>query len=90
MEVDSHILSSLSVAVVKKSGGLEYLRKNCSLVRAELLSNAVGLDKFIVADNKKQPTLERGESSKVHISNADNNINNPLGITFKILNYQGN
>jgi len=59
LEVDSHILSSLSVAAVKKSGGLEYLR-------------------------------QRGESSKVHISNADNNNNNPLGITFKIWNDQEN
>ncbi|KAL9314947.1 hypothetical protein ACSQ67_020399 [Phaseolus vulgaris] len=33
---------------------------------------------------------QRGESSKVHISNADNNNNNPLGITFKIWNDQEN
>ncbi|KAL9289768.1 hypothetical protein ACSQ67_024453 [Phaseolus vulgaris] len=55
---------------VKKSGGLEYLRKNCPLVRAELLSIAVGLDKFIVADDKKSPTLEKGKSSKIHISDT--------------------
>jgi len=60
----------LSVAAVKKSGGLEYLRKNCPLVRAELLSIAVGLDKFIVADDKKSPTLEKGKSSKIHISDT--------------------
>ncbi|XP_068475013.1 BTB/POZ and MATH domain-containing protein 4-like [Phaseolus vulgaris] len=55
---------------VKKFGGLEYLRKNCPLVRAELLSIAVGLDKFTVADDKKSPTLEKGKSSKIHISDA--------------------
>ena len=71
----------MSAAAVMKSGGLEYIRQNCPLMRADMLS---------VPDDKKELTFEKGESSRVHIDDAENMNNNPPGITFNILDGQGN
>ncbi|WVZ05538.1 hypothetical protein V8G54_018884 [Vigna mungo] len=75
---------------VVKSGGLEYIRQKCPFLRAELQTIAAGLDKFIVHYARKEPNSERGEGSSSHISDAVNENNDPLGISFKICNGKGN
>jgi len=63
-----------------KSGGLEYIMQKCVFLRAELLTIAAGMDKFLVPYARKQSTSERGEEgSTIHISDAVSENNNPLG-----------
>ncbi|CAJ1919755.1 unnamed protein product [Sphenostylis stenocarpa] len=65
---------------VTKSDSFQYLRKKWLLLHEELLNSVVDLDNFIVhvqssedgyTNDRKQPTLERGESSRVHLSDDE-------------------